>query len=55
LIWSLCVDATQGGVSVLEGIALLTGAVDSWGEYRAAQENAFEGGVISVVNKLKVK
>lgn len=55
LIWSPFVDANQVAVSVLDGIAILSGTVDSWGEYRAAQENAFEGGAVSVGNTLKVK
>ncbi len=55
MMWSPFVDADQVTVSVLDGVAILSGTVDSWGEFRAAQENAFEGGAISVVNKLKVE
>lgn len=54
LIWSPFVDKDEVTVSVENGIATLTGTVDSWSEYYAARENAFEGGAITVVNRLKV-
>jgi len=42
-------------VKVENGVATLTGTVDSWSEYRAATENAYEGGASSVKNELKIK
>ena len=42
-------------VSVQDGVATLTGIVDSWSELRAATENAFEGGAVRVENKMLVK
>lgn len=41
-------------VTVHDGKARLTGTVDSWGEKRAAAENAFEAGAIAVDNQLHV-
>lgn len=41
-------------VEVEDGVATLTGTVESWGEYRAAAENALEGGAIMVDNELEV-
>jgi osmotically-inducible protein OsmY len=55
LWWSPFVDSDDITVSVVGGVATLTGTVDSWSEYYDARENAFEGGAISVINKLDVK
>jgi len=49
------VSADQVTVKVENRVATLTGTVDSWPEYRAATENAYEGGAWSVINNLKVK
>ena len=54
LFWSPFVDSDEVSVSVTNGEATLTGTVDSWFEFRAAGENAFEGGARSVVNNLRV-
>ncbi len=54
LWWSPFVDANQVNVSVDDGVAVLTGAVDSWPEYHAATENALEGGATVVDNDLSV-
>ncbi|MDT8387540.1 MAG: BON domain-containing protein [Thiogranum sp.] len=54
LQWSPFVARNQVTVSVENGVATLTGAVDSWPEYNAARENAFQGGAVSVINKLRV-
>jgi osmotically-inducible protein OsmY len=54
LFWSPLVDRNDVTVSVEGGIATLTGAVDSWQEYRAATENAYEGGAHTVLNRLRV-
>jgi osmotically-inducible protein OsmY len=55
LYWSPFVDAGDVNVSVSGGTATLTGVVDSWSEYRSAQENAYEGGAVYVDNDLVVK
>lgn len=55
LWWSPFIDADEVKVSVENGVATLTGKVDSWTEFNAATENAFEGGAHSVRNELKVK
>ena len=38
-----------------DGVATLTGAVDSWNERAAATENAYEGGATWVDNELVVE
>jgi len=55
LWWSPYVDRDQVNVTVDNGHATLTGTVDSWREYRAAAENAYEAGAWTVVNKLQVQ
>lgn len=55
LVWSPFVDSEDVNVSVTAGIATLTGNVDSWSEYRAARENAFEGGAHLVINNIDVQ
>ncbi len=52
--WSPFVDSDEVTVSVEDGIATLTGTVDSWSERRAATENALEGGALKVDNNLNV-
>lgn len=52
--YSPFVDADQVAVSVVNGVATLTGRVDSQAERRAATENAYEGGALRVVNQLTV-
>ncbi len=54
LWWSPFVDSSDVEVQVEDGVAILTGTVDSWSEWRAARENALEGGATSVSNKLNV-
>jgi len=54
LWWSPFVNAEDVNVSVDAGVATLSGNVDSWTEYNAARENAFEGGAIAVIDKLHV-
>lgn len=54
LWWSPFVDADQVNVTVDNGVARLTGTVDSWSELRAATENAYEGGATLVDNDLTV-
>jgi osmotically-inducible protein OsmY len=52
--WSPFVDADDVTIRVSDGVATLTGEVDSWSELRAATENAFEGGARWVRNDLEV-
>ena len=55
LWWSPFVDAGDVNVAVDEGVATLTGTVQSWSESYAAMENAYEGGANRVYNNLDVK
>jgi osmotically-inducible protein OsmY len=55
LFWSPFVDADDVNVAVDDGKATLTGSVDSWSEYNAAANNAYEGGAVYVDNDLTVK
>jgi osmotically-inducible protein OsmY len=54
LFWSPFVDADQVKVEVEDGVAELTGTVDTWAEREAAEENALEGGALIVDNDLAV-
>ncbi|ERT06146.1 BON domain protein [Lyngbya aestuarii BL J] len=54
LLWSPFVDEQQVEVSVDDGVARLTGTVDSWYEYAQATEEAYEGGAVTVMNNLEV-
>lgn len=53
--WSPFVDSDDISVVVSDGIATLTGTVETWAERKVATENALEGGATSVVNRLNVK
>jgi osmotically-inducible protein OsmY len=55
LRWSPFVDADEVDVSVHNGVATLTGTVDSIAESSAARENAFEGGASGVINQLEIE
>lgn len=55
LWWSAVVSAGDVSVDVDNGVAELTGTVDSWREWRAARQNAFEGGATWVINNLTVE
>jgi len=54
LWWSPFVDSDDVNVMVENGHVTLTGTVDSWGEYSAATDNAYEGGAVHVDNDLVV-
>lgn len=54
LFWSPFVDRDDVNVTVEDGIAELTGTVDTWSEREAAEENALEGGAVAVDNDLAV-
>lgn len=53
--WSPKVDEEDIDIKVDEGVVTLSGQVDTWREWQAAVENAFEGGAESVLNMLKVR
>ncbi|MEJ2638043.1 MAG: BON domain-containing protein [Desulfosarcinaceae bacterium] len=53
--WSPFVDSEDITVRVDNGKATLTGTVDTWVEYYAATDNAYEGGAVTVDNNLKVR
>lgn len=55
LWWSPFVDSDEVKVDVEQGVATLTGVVDSWTERTIAEENAYEGGAKNVVNKLQIR
>jgi osmotically-inducible protein OsmY len=55
LWWSPYVDSDELDVSVKDGVATLRGLVDNWAEQRAAIENVYEGGALSVRDELTVK
>ena len=55
LWWSPFVDSDEVTVTVEDGVATLTGMVDSWSEKRAATENAYEGGATWVHNNLGIE
>lgn len=52
LFWSPFISSEDVKVKVEDGVATLTGSVDTWTEYNAAEDNAYEGGAVDVVNKL---
>lgn len=54
LWWSPFVDAEDIEVTVDNGIATLTGEVDSWYERDAARDNAYDGGADSVILELEI-
>ncbi len=54
LWWSPFVNEPEVNVSVDNGVATLTGTVDTYSEKKAAAENAFEGGAQVVMNNLEV-
>ena len=55
LWWSPYVNSEDITVTVDKGEATLTGTVNSWMEYGAAQDNAYEGGAVYVHNQLIIK
>jgi osmotically-inducible protein OsmY len=55
LAWSPFLDADRVAVTVNDGVAALTGVVETLRERRAATENAYEGGARRVRNRLKVR
>ncbi len=55
LWWSPFVDSDDVTVMADSGTVTLTGVVDSFGERRAAMENAYEAGALVVRNRLDVE
>ena len=55
LFWSPFVEADQVEVAVENGVAILSGTVDSWSEYNAATANAQESGAVDVENNMVVE
>lgn len=55
LFWSLFVDSDDIDVSVENGVATLTGEVDTWNEHQYAMENAYEGGAKKAISKLDIR
>ena len=55
LFWSPFVDSDDVSVSVDDGVAELTGTVDTWAERETATVNAIEGGAVTVDNDLSVR
>lgn len=54
LWWSPFLNADQIKVQVDDGIATLKGKVDTWNEYQAATDNAYEAGATLVDNDIEV-
>lgn len=54
LWWSPFVDSTDVHVVVENGVAVLSGSVETAGERRAATENAYDGGATLVDNNLTI-
>lgn len=55
LWWSPFVDSDDLDVAVEDGVAQLTGTVETWAERDAAVENALKGGAASVDEDLTVE
>jgi len=55
LFWSPFVDSDDVNVEVDDGVATLTGTVESTIERRAAEDNAIEGGAVAVDNDLELR
>jgi len=55
LWWSPFVDSDEVEVSVIDGVATLSGEVDSWSERREATVQALEAGAYMVENDLDVE
>lgn len=54
-LWSPFVDVEKVNVAVDDGVATLTGTVESWTERLAAVDNAYEGGAVWVDDELVVE
>ncbi len=53
--WSPYVNNSDVDIAVDDGMAILTGKVDSWTEYFNAEQNAYDGGALDVDNNLVVQ
>lgn len=54
LFWSPFVDSDEITVTVDDGVATLSGAVETMSERAAAEKNAYDGGAVAVDNNLTV-
>lgn len=54
LYWSPFVDSDEVNVEVNDGVAALTGTVDTWAEHNEATDQALQGGAVTVDNDLSV-
>lgn len=52
IFWSPFVSNDDVEVDVEGGVATLTGSVGTWTEYNAAEDNAYQGGAVDVVNEI---
>jgi osmotically-inducible protein OsmY len=55
LLWSPFVNRGDITIEVEDGVATLTGTVDTWSERRTATENAYDGGAVVVDNDLTIR
>jgi osmotically-inducible protein OsmY len=55
LFWSPFVDEGKVNIAVEDGVVTLTGTVDNWSEFNAAENNAYEAGAKRVNNRLVVR
>ena len=55
ILWSTWLNRNEINVQVTDGVATLTGSVDSWFEFNKATRYAYEGGAKKVINKITVK
>jgi osmotically-inducible protein OsmY len=55
IFWSPYVEPEEVSFTVEDGVATLTGAVDTWYERTRATEEAYEAGAVAVVNGIQVE
>lgn len=55
LRWSPFIDRADVTIVVDDGVATLTGTVDTWSESQTARQEALEAGAVRVENELKVE
>ena len=55
IYWSPWVERDDSTVSVVNGIATLTGKADSWFAYHKATEGGYQGGANQVFNNITVR
>jgi len=56
LFWDPTLEPDRVSVAVApDGVVTLTGTLDSWGEIKAATDDAVWGGAARVINLIKLK